>query len=130
MLLAGVAYAVLLLIAARRWTTEGWFEHGLAFCMLALLEPFTQKYALAVLFWPALAARLLMNRPRVRILIYAATILALIQPLVPGSAAQRLLQVLGLDFAAAAFLTIAMVIASYSEFTIPSSRRGPAESYK
>ena len=129
-LLAGVAYAVLLLIAARRRNTEGWFEHGLAFCMLALLEPFTQKYALAVLLWPALAARFLTDRPRVRILIYAATILALIQPLVPGSAAQRLLQVLGLDFAATALLTVVMVIASSSEFTIPLSRRGPAESYK
>jgi hypothetical protein len=130
-LLAGAAYAMLLFIAARRRNTEGWFEHGLAFCMLALLEPFTQKYALVVLLWPALAARFLTDRPKVRILIYAATILALIQPLIPGSAAQRLLQVLGLDFAAAALLTIAMVIACLtSEFTIPSSRRGPAESYK
>jgi len=109
-LLASAAYVALLFIAHRRWNTDGWFEHGLAFGLLALLEPFTQKYALAVLLWPALAAIYLMTRPSVRILIYTAAVLALIQPLVPGSAAQRLLQVLGLDFASATLLTITMVI--------------------
>jgi hypothetical protein len=111
MLLAGTAYAVFLFITYRRRNGDGWFDHALAFCLLAALEPFTQKYALVVLLWPAVAAAGLMKRPRLRILIYGATALALIQPLAPGSSTQRLLQVLGLDFAATALLTAAIAFA-------------------
>jgi len=42
-------------------------------------------------------------------LIYGATVLALIQPLTPRSAAQRLLQVLGLDFMAELLLALAIL---------------------
>ena len=111
---AGAAYVGLLFIANQSRETNGWFEHGLAFCLLALLEPFTQKYVLSVLLWPALMAGFLLTKPRLRILIYTATILALIQPLIPGSGAQRLLQVLGLDFAAAALLCSAYIVKQWS----------------
>ena len=111
LILAGAAYAAFLLIAYRRRNGDGWLDHALAFCLLAILEPFTQKYALAVLLWPAVAAAGLMKNPRLRILIYCATVLALIQPLVQGSNAQRLLQVLGLDFGATALLTAAITLA-------------------
>ena len=50
-----------------------------------------------------------MAKPGPRILICVATALALIQPLIPGAAAQRLFQVLGLDFAAAALLCAAFI---------------------
>jgi len=106
---AGAAYVGLLFMAAQRRETNGWLEHGLAFCMIALLEPFTQKYVLSVLLWPALLAGSLMAKPSPRILIYAATVLALIQPLISGAAAQRLFQVLGLDFAATALLCSAFI---------------------
>jgi hypothetical protein len=99
------AYAAFLWLAGRRRGSDGWLDHGLAFCLIAILEPFTQKYALAILLWPALAAGELASKSRFRWLFYAATILALIQPLAPGAGAQRLLQVLGLDFAAAVLLT-------------------------
>ncbi len=111
MILAGCVYAAFLLLARRRRKSDGWSDHALAFCLLAILEPFTQKYALAVLVWPALAAAGLMKDARLRILIYGATVLSLIQPLTPGSNAQRLLQVLGMDFAAAVFLSAAVAIA-------------------
>jgi len=88
-------------------------EHGLAFCLLALLEPFTQKYALAVLLWPALISGSFMAIRYVRLFMYIAAALALIQPLTPGSAAQRLFQVLGLDFAAALLLTLAILAACW-----------------
>ena len=97
-------------MANQRRETDGWLEHALAFCLLALLEPFSQKYVLAVLLWPALMAGLLMTKPRLRILIYAATVLALIQPLIPGAPAQRLLQVLGVDFAATTLLCSAYIV--------------------
>jgi hypothetical protein len=111
MLFAGAAYALFLINVHRRRNGDGWLDHALAFCLLAILEPFTQKYALAVLLWPAVAAMGLMESPRLRLLIYGAAFLALIQPLAPGSNAQRLLQVLGLDFAAAVLLTAAIALA-------------------
>ncbi|PYT07588.1 MAG: hypothetical protein DMF60_06765 [Acidobacteria bacterium] len=113
-ILAGAIYAVFLFLAQRRRESDGWLDHGLAFCLVALLEPFTQKYALAVLLWPALAAAVCMKNPRLRILMYAATTLVLIQPLAPSASIQRLLQVLGLDFAAALLLTAALTIYTLS----------------
>jgi hypothetical protein len=105
LVLAGSIYAGFLVMAYRRQDANEWLEHGLAFCLIALLEPFTQKYALVILLWPALVAGAAVTKPRLRILIYMATALALIQPLTPGANAQRLLQVLGLDFGAALLLT-------------------------
>jgi hypothetical protein len=40
LIVAGSAYAALLAIAYRRRNTSGWLDHGLAFCLLPLLEPF------------------------------------------------------------------------------------------
>jgi hypothetical protein len=112
LILAGTAYGCFLFQSNRRRKSDGWLDCSLAFCLVALLEPFTQKYALAILLWPAMASVALLKNSRLRILIYIATVLVLIQPLAPGSSAQRFLQVLGLDFAATAFLTAAVLIAS------------------
>ena len=108
--IAGILYAGFLAMQIRRRVDNRFLDIGLAFCLVALLEPFTQKYALALLLWPALAAVGLMARRRTRILIYGATTLALIQPLAPGASTQRLLQVLGLDFAVASLLAVAIFI--------------------
>jgi len=110
---AAAVYIAFLVFAGRRRHTDGRLEHGLAFCLLALLEPFTQKYALAVLLWPALISGSFMAIRYVRLFMYIAAALALIQPLTPGSAAQRLFQVLGLDFAAALLLTLAILAACW-----------------
>ncbi len=113
--LAGAIYAGFLFLAYKRRESDAWLYHAIAFCFVALLEPFTQKYALAVLLWPAIAAAGLMKRPHLRLLVYVATILVLVQPLVPGASAQRLLQVLGIDFAATLLLTIALLWTACSE---------------
>jgi hypothetical protein len=110
MLLAGAVYGVFLVGANRRRNDAAWLDHGLGFCLLALLEPFTQKYALAVLLWPAIVAAGAMKDARARVLIYIGTILVLIQPLAPGAGAQRFLQVLGLDFFATLMLAAALLI--------------------
>jgi hypothetical protein len=109
--LAVAAYIGFLLLAARRRNTSGWLDHGLAFCLIAILEPFTQKYALAMLLWPAIVAGALVAKPRFRMLLYGAAVLVLIQPLTPGASAQRFLQVIGLDFAAAILLSGALAAA-------------------
>jgi hypothetical protein len=50
-----------------------------------------------------------------RILIYMSVVLILVQPLAPGSAIQRMLQVLGFDFAATTLLAAAMAYGVYQE---------------
>ena len=120
-IVAAAIYAGFLLLAYRRRKTNGWLDHGLAFCLLALLEPFTQKYALVILLWPAIAVTGSMNNRPVRILMFCATVLILIQPLVPGATAQRLLQVLGLDFGAALLLTVAIGAATVGRVGLASS---------
>jgi hypothetical protein len=105
LVLAGAVYAAFLAVVYRWRDTSEWLEVGVAFGLIALLEPFTQKYALVILLWPALAAGAAVTKPRLRVLIYIAAALALIQPLTPGANAQRFLQVLGFDFGAALLLT-------------------------
>jgi hypothetical protein len=110
MIFAAAIYTGFLILANSRKGEPGFLDHSLAFCLLVLLQPFTQKYALAVLLWPALIAACFLKDNRVRILIYTAAVLALVQPLVPGANSQRLLQVLGLDFAAVSLLTAGTLI--------------------
>jgi hypothetical protein len=115
-LLAGAVYLGLLVTAYRhRHRSDDMLVHGLAFCLLALLQPFTQKYALVVLLWPALMAGQLVRHRTARILIYMSVALILVQPLAPGAAIQRMLQVLGFDFAAATLLAMAMAYGVYRE---------------
>jgi Glycosyltransferase family 87 len=111
LILAGGIYAGFLFVTNSRRGSNDRLDLGLAFCLLALLEPFTQKYALVVLLWPAILAAGLIQNQRLRILIYCATVLVLIQPLAPGGSAQRLLQVLGLDFAATLLLAVTLASA-------------------
>jgi hypothetical protein len=112
---AGITYVGFLWLSNRRRHGNDWLGVGLAFCLVALLEPFTQKYALAVLMWPALVVVDVVKHDRFRMVVYAATVLALIQPLVPGASSQRLLQTLGMDFAVTALLAIAMLAACLNE---------------
>ena len=112
--LAMAAYAGFLWLARYHRNDDGWLDHALGFCLIAILEPFTQKYALAILLWPAIAVGMA-PKSRFRVLLYAATVLALIQPLAPGANTQRFLQVLGLDFAAAVLLTSAAAAASLDQ---------------
>jgi len=112
--LAMAAYAGFLWLARYHRNDDGWLDHALGFCLIAILEPFTQKYALAILLWPAIAVGMA-PKSRFRVLLYAATVLVLVQPLAPSANTQRFLQVLGLDFAAAVLLTSAAAAASLDQ---------------
>jgi len=104
--MASAIYAGFLALVYSRHKKEAWIDAGLAFCLVALLEPFTQKYALVIILWPAMAAgRLFARTPS---LISLSIGLALIQPLVPGAQAQRFMQALGFDFAAMVVLAVAL----------------------
>jgi len=115
--LAGIAYAGLLLLAGKRKRLMFGVSEALAFTALVLLQPFSQKYALVVLLWPAIVAGRLADNSRGRGLLYAAIALTLVQPLINGSAAQRLLQVLGLDFLATALLAAFLIVSISSQST-------------
>jgi len=112
--LAVAAYAGFLLLARYHRNSDGWLDCALGFCLIAVIEPFTQKYALVILLWPAIALGTA-SKSRLRFLLYAATVLVLIQPLTPGANTQRFLQVLGLDFAAALLLMWAVAAASLDQ---------------
>lgn len=114
LLLAAASYAGLLALSARYKRVAFGVMEGLAFTALILLQPFSQKYALVVLLWPAMVAGRLVEKSRVGGLLYAAITLTLVQPLIYGSAAQRLLQVLGLDFLATALLAAFLIASMFS----------------
>jgi hypothetical protein len=121
MALAGLAYAGLLFIAARMPKQDLYLCDALAFTMLILLQPFSQKYTLVVLLWPAMIAGRMTNEGKARVLLYVAAAVVFVQPLINGAAAQRLMQVLGVDFLAtallAAFLTTSILTVSTERYS-------------
>lgn len=116
--LAGLAYCGLLFLGSRtRERQYGMFD-ALAFALLVLLEPFSQKYALVVLLWPAMVAGRAAGKGNARGLLYVAIAVSFLQPLINGSAAQRLMQVLGFDFLVTALLAaflVASILGSSTE---------------
>ena len=117
--MASAIYAAFLALVFSRNGKEAWIDAGLAFCLVALLEPFTQKYALVIVLWPALAAgRLFARAPGLRCLSIG---LALIQPIIPGSQAQRFMQALGFDFAAMVMLAVALAWSLRAEPTVETT---------
>src|SRR5207237_10483715 len=98
LVIATASYSLFLLLVKRRRNVSEPLQAGLGFCLIALLEPFTQKYALAILLWPVIVAAKFGSKAPYRTVLYLATILVLIQPVTPGADAQRFLQILGLDF--------------------------------
>jgi len=105
---AGI-YGLFLITVWRRQQTNLLIDDALAFCLVALLEPFTQKYALVVLLFPAIVLGRCTDDKRVRVLTCGAIGLVWVQILIPGSAAQRWMQVIGLDFTATVFVALALV---------------------
>ena len=76
--------------------------HSVLFCALLLIEPNVGRAAFVTLLWPMLEAGIVLtdrNSSRfIRGVLIGAAAVAVIQPLVPGAASQRLAQVLGVDF--------------------------------
>ncbi len=106
--LAGIVYAVFLWQAHSQGSHNTAVIEAIGFCLIALLEPFTQKYALVILLFPAFIVAREMKTTAVRAAVYLAIVIALLQPLIPGSAAQREMQVLGFDFAATVMVAVGL----------------------
>jgi hypothetical protein len=114
LILAATGYTGLLFLARRQPEFENLTIHSVAFCALLLLQPFTQVGDLVILFWPiAIAVAALHDDADLpawaRAALYVALSLMVLKPLVPGRAIQRLLQVLGADFAASSLLAAGLI---------------------
>ena len=102
-ILAASAYAALLLFAWRGRESEELTLHGLAFCGLVLLQPFTKNTDLVVLLWPITVGVAALHGDKMlqrwaRGALYIAMSLMVLKPFLPTSAMHRILQVLGADF--------------------------------
>jgi hypothetical protein len=119
LVVAALLYAGLLAIAARKKSAIFGVVEALAFAGLILLEPFSQKYTLVVLLWPAMVAGRLALKSRAWGMVWAVAGISFVQPLIYGRGAQRLLQVMGLDFLVTALLAAFLVV---SIFESPTER--------
>jgi hypothetical protein len=113
LVLAAAGYVGLLLLA-RRAKSNDLTVHAVAFCALLLLQPFTQIGDLVILFWPiAVAVAALRDDADLpawtRAVLYVAVSLMVLKPLIPDRNAQRLLQVLSVDFAATSLLAAGLI---------------------
>jgi len=118
-LLAAGAYLGLLWLvrktpATRESQPRLLLSEALAFCALPLLEPVSHRIAFVVLLWPAMVAGLLLTAPgfpspRSKLLICAAVAIEAVEPLIAGAKAQRLFQVVGVDFWATCILTAGLL---------------------
>lgn len=113
-----IVYVLFLFYAKASLRRGAVLETGAAaFCLLAILAPFTHVKDLVLLLWPAVAVAVLVGRPAekgsalARGLCWAAAILAGIIPLVPGAAAQHRLQLAGADFVVLCLLAAGLLVA-------------------
>jgi Glycosyltransferase family 87 len=125
-----LGYAGLLLLARHTGATD-LTVHALAFCDLALLEPFTQRTDLVVLFWPIMIAAAALYRDDslsrwARAAIWAALSVIVLQPSVPTAAMQRSLHVLGVDFAASCLLGVGLL----GKYLQESERNAPDSGFR
>jgi len=112
-LLAAAGYSGLLFLA-RRLPSDELLMDAIAFCALLLLQPFTQLGDLVILFWPvAVGVATLRDRsdlPRwIRAAVCTALAVMVLKPLIPDRNVQRLVQVLGIDFAVMAMLASSLI---------------------
>ena len=113
LVVAAAAYLALLRLAAKAPGHLNLEAHGVAFCALVLLQPYSQKQsALVVLVWPALIAAAGLRRALPswgRIAIYLAAALGLLQTVLPSPFAHRLFQVLGTDALVTSLLIVGLL---------------------
>ena len=135
--LAGTAYLGLLWLARESRSNRNpespmLLADALAFCALPLLSPFAHRIAFVVLVWPAIVAGALLARrgfpsSASKKLIYAAVIIEAAEPLFSSARAQRLFQVIGVDFWAASILTAALLIAWVDSRRTPRAEPTPQD---
>jgi len=121
-LMLAIVLGLLALVWVYRCAGDG-AAHSVFFCALLIIQPNVGRATFVTLLWPILYAGIVWtdrkaSRFMCGMLIGAATV-AVIQPLVPGAASQRLAQVLGIDFFGV-LLPLTIVHVAYSSWGISS----------
>jgi hypothetical protein len=126
--LAFAGYIALLLFARRRLQANELAVHGVAFCSMIVLQPFSQSADLVVLLWPIVVAAGLLHQGRglphwVRAALWTALSLMILKGLLPTAIAQRTQQVLGTDFLLTCLLAVGLIGACRRNVTSVADRR-------
>jgi hypothetical protein len=96
-----IILGLLALLWAYRCASDG-TAYSIFFCSLLIIQPNVWVTMYVALLWPALYAGVVLTDPKAprsaRWVLIGAAALAVLPPLVPGAASQRLAQVLGVSF--------------------------------
>jgi hypothetical protein len=96
-----IILGLLALVWAYRCASDG-AAYSIFFCSLLIIQPNVRGTIYVALLWPVLYAGVVLTDPKAppfaRRVLMGAAALAILEPLVPGAASQRLAQVLGVDF--------------------------------
>jgi hypothetical protein len=100
-LVLAVVLGLLALLWAYRCASDG-AAYSVFFCSLLIIQPNVHGTIYVALLWPVLYAGAVIMHPKAprfaRWVLLGAAAVSVIQPLIPGAAAQRLAQVLGVSF--------------------------------
>jgi hypothetical protein len=120
-----IILGLLALLWAYRCASDG-AAYSIFFCSLLTIEPHVQRLAFVALLWPVLYAGIVMTDQKAplftRWVLLGAAALAVLEPLVPGAASQRLSQVLGIDFFGV-LIPLTVVHLAYSSWGMSSPLR-------
>jgi len=122
-LILAIILGLLALLWAYRCASDG-AVYSIFFCSLLIIQPNVRGTIYVALLWPTLYAGVVLTDPTAprfaRWVLMGAAAIAVLKPLVPGAASQRLAQVLGIDFFGVLVpLTIAHL--AYSSWGISST---------
>jgi len=127
-LVLALVLALLALVWVYRCANEG-AAYSILFCSLLIIEPNVQRIAYAALLWPVLYTGIVITDPKAsrftRWVLMGAAAVALLEPLIPGAAPQRLAQILGIDFFGV-LVPLAIAHLAYSSWGLNSSLWKPS----
>lgn len=126
-LVIAIVLGLLALVWVYRCAHEG-AAYSIFFCSLLIIEPNVQRLAYTTLLWPTLYAGIVTTDQRAprsaRWLFMGAAAVAVLEPLVPGAAWQRLAQVLGIDFFGV-LVPLSVALLACSSWGLSSSLSAP-----
>jgi len=100
-LVLAIVLGVMMLVWAYRNASDA-SAYSMFFCLLLIVQPNVHRTMYVALLWPVLYAGIVLTDHKTpwlaRWALLTAAAVAVLEPLVPGAASQRLAQVLGIDF--------------------------------
>ena len=126
-LVLALALGLLALLWCYRCAGDG-AAYSIFFCALLIIQPNVVRATFVTLLWPILYGGIVLTDRKasrfMRWMLIGAAAVAVIQPLIPGAASQRLAQVLGIDFFAV-LLPLTVVHVAYASTDVSSPLPAP-----